>query len=658
MPIEILRPIGVPVGGADVAVSPAGTPPWVAVDPGDPIAHDDSSSIVFLRTDGHSTLDLLMSPLRASATSIRSVTVWIRWGNNDRPGINSVEMRAVLNGVEGDPAFVYELPSVAILGAPPIFYTYPDNAQSSSNIVEPPLLPRPGGGEWSISELSSLQLRVTGSDPGATGNLQLTSVWALVDFAAVPMRLVYARALAAMRLRRERTPQHRLKLPVSLDQLDHELGDQVQLSHFALPRKGATVPAQIRKIELDLHNLKLVHTYEVRRQYLVLDWHVSVSRTATTARNEGGVRLTRGSYFFARDSEAWVRDPASEQVVLIRSDVGKFDVDGLLLEGSSAGNVLENAGFQDGLATAWQSAGIGQVYDTDVRLFERDDLGSVMLPAGASVAQSGAEFGADSRVSVSVDHVEASGAVLELQLVRESDGFYWSGAAWVVPESSVDLPARSTWARDALRNLDIGAAASRVRVRAQARGGVARVGLIQLEASRWPSSRKVSPGARSADELYLTNASGARVWEPGAGSYRAQIQLLWASGDLPAGAVRTIVFVSQDSDTYEWIFLTPTQLVYRRRRAGVNYEATVAAAVLPDTNYVLGARWTRSHVLSVFWSGVKGVDIDAGGALVLGDSSLLWRGSRGVDMDPLDGVFRYHEVTQQVLSDAEFGQYP
>ena len=679
MPIEILRPVDVPVGGAnDWALTSGGEnapgeDKAAAVDPGDPIVHDDNSSAI---SEGRpdDAQDFLLAPFTSVASTIRSVTVWIRarglQGSQANPQRYGYGVRAVLNGVSGDNAFTYYPNGRPEDRTSLDWNTYPedniDGPRSEINI--PPLLPKPGGGRWTIAELvDGLVVRLVNDSPAQTSDVvMVTSLWAKVDFIAVPAKLAYARTLASMRLRKHRATQHRVQLPVGLSFLDYELGDRFNISHFALPNVDSPAEhdeeelrayAQLRSTTIDLNKMKLTHEYEIKREYLVLDWHVSVSGIRTTARNESGARLTRGSFFFARSDRAYVLDPASKQVAEIELDVPKYEVDGLLIEGDSSGNTLENAAFQDGIDTDWTAAGATASEDTDNPRFERETWGSLLLPSGASREQDSTEFPANSRITLSVDHVETAGATLQVRL-RRSDGLYWSGSNWLTGDRSVDITARSSWARDALRNIPLGGTARTVRVRVLADSGEVRVGHVQLEASRWPSSRKLIRGSTESDEFYMTNEPGSEVWIPGGGSYRAEVRFPWAADEITEE--KTILYVFEDAQNYEWLFYsTAEELIFRRVRAGVVTDATISATVESDRNYVIGCRWNSSYVLSVFWDGEKGVDGQAVGDNVYGAGSRMWRGSRGGSSNnPMDGWFRYHEVTQQVLTDEEMAQFP
>ena len=179
MPVLILRPNGVPAGGEDSWGLDGGASKAAAVDPGDPISHDDNESVI-RESEADIAQDFEFSNPPAGIGSINQVTAWIRWGNTDSSvfGNHGVKVEAILNGVVGDPAFEYYLAGTNNVN---VFYTY-DAGAIGGTTPNPPLLPRPGGGDWTVADLSGLQLRLTSLTNPIVYTIRVTSLWVEVDY--------------------------------------------------------------------------------------------------------------------------------------------------------------------------------------------------------------------------------------------------------------------------------------------------------------------------------------------------------------------------------------------------------------------------------------------------------------------------------------------
>ena len=187
MPVIILRPNGVPSDGDDNWEVSGGLTKWAAVDPGDPITHDDGASIISDFRGGSGNIqDYLFSDLPADVGSINSVKVFIRAGNFTNASSLAQDarifIRGILNSVVGDAA--YEYPSYGDVGSNDNTYrTFPESFSAQSLYPDAPEVPRPGDGDWEPSDLEDLVIRLTGAiDFGVSGTLRVTSLWLEVDY--------------------------------------------------------------------------------------------------------------------------------------------------------------------------------------------------------------------------------------------------------------------------------------------------------------------------------------------------------------------------------------------------------------------------------------------------------------------------------------------
>ena len=188
MPVLILRPNG--IGSLDNWILSAGTSKWKAIDPGDPINHDDSSSVVrdpILTTPQSQDFTVDASALLDNSI-INNVTLWVRW-QNQWVLAGGIRGRAVLNDVIGDEAWTYDLEGDNGDENRGLFNTYPNNPanRSGTNVPFPPLLPRPGGGNWTSAELKSSGFRIrlsekSGGGPPNVSVFRVTSFWAEVNW--------------------------------------------------------------------------------------------------------------------------------------------------------------------------------------------------------------------------------------------------------------------------------------------------------------------------------------------------------------------------------------------------------------------------------------------------------------------------------------------
>jgi hypothetical protein len=395
-------------------------------------------------------------------------------------------------------------------------------------------------------------------------------------------------------------------------------------------------------------------------------------------------RLSAGTRSFLRASNAWIEAPGSGQVVLVGTNVEKNDKKGLLFEGSVTGQ-FQNSAFTDGVASVWTTEGTGSggssvaddtttalLFDTavteqSVKITAGDPLGGT--PVG--FLQTTASLSASGVISASVDHFDDSQQPLSLRIQRAVDSEYWNEPerAWQATEIWNDFPTRLSITQDVIKNVNIGSTGTTITGKVAARttaGQVNHVEYFQIDDKAFPGSRVVtrdSTFTRSADLLTISNNALARTWSPTRGSWKAEVITNWDTADLASTDIKTLIYVFYDATNEDKVFYraSDSNLVFRRTLSGTDYDSIVNVEFTRGVPVKVGARWTSdqgeedltNYSITVFANGLRGVDAVPGGEPTPPDTVDMIRGSEGDDVNPFDGHIRFHEVTQQVLTDSE-----
>ncbi len=663
---------------------PSATTKPAAVDPGDPLAHDDGEQ--YLRGfDLADKVSFKFGSLPVNLLSVTDVKLGIRWVNWDSGQSNTLDYYMRMNGVDG--AHLSDTQSTA--GPSPPYLT-----------VDPVSVGKPGGGTWTVSDISNpdLQMVVEISTEPLIIGVDVTSMWLEIEGSTSPIQVENPRSVGSMMLRDGRE-RKRLTLPVSMEFIGQELVDDFNVSHFVIPH--ASGPAErvknwerhfMRLVSetFDPQNMMLFHTYESKRRYLVLDWDIGLSTQSPTSTADGVARLSAGGRTFVRASNAWIEVPGAGQsegagqVVGVTIDQEKNSKNGLQIEASSI-NHLKDSAFAAGVSSEWTTQGTG----TNGSAVEDDTVSGLLFdttvtaqsvkitggnPLGGThvgILQTTGTISANTVITVSYDHLDDSGAALSIQLQRSVDSFWWNELArlWQSVEIRTLMPIRNATTRDFLKAIDVGGTNTTVTVKITARnanGQVNHVQCVQIEEKNYLTSRIVTNDAtltRSADLLTISNNSGARTWQATRGSWKTEFMPEWDSADLPTNAVMTFVYVKYDASNEDKVFYrqSDSMLVFRRKLSGTNHDAILETTFTKGVPKKMGARWTSdqgeedlaNYTISVYADGSKGLDATPGGEPTAPASVDMIRGSEADDVNVCDGWLRFHEVTQQVLTDSE-----
>ncbi len=644
---------------------------------------DDAATIIVWDgvNDSQALFNLSSMP---SATVINSVSVYFRAQGED----STVQIRTLfrIDGVTYTGTYWPQDGSWAT-GNPTVYFTHPGT-----------------GAPFTVADLNGAIAGVSGTDTGgAVGTLSCTSITVVVDYVALPVPIGAARDVASRYLNTFRRPTSVVEVVAPLRWADVEIGDTIRMSHFAgeTPEdegwgyeawEGRLFVVLASAIDLDA----LVVTLRLfdLRDYLTSFWDTAISEESPSVFGQGVARLDSGATrTYARDGFAYVENAAvaaqgSKQVSEVGDDIEKQDTYGLLLEAEGT-NIQEQSSFVNG-ETGWTSAGEGSngsaiATDTADLLFDSEITpNSIEFTAGNPIHVADLTFigtatssiTANTIVTGSFDHKDDTTNSLWYTIQRATSD-YWrnSDSTWQAGLTWNAMTASASHARYATNQIDIGANARTLQLgfgiptSSGVAGQINHLYHAQIEFGTYPTSRIVtgtSSVTRSADNLSLSSSLHKRVWPVDQGTAWFQFRPEWASADI--AVVRELMNVFHDASNLTRVFYNGANgtLVFRRRVAGVNYSASIAASLSRDTLYTVAVRWTGEegehdldpYTLSIFLDGVKGTDqiTTAWGSLVA-DATFYW-GQDSNNLLQADAFFRHVRVSPFVLTDEEIADLP
>ena len=407
--------------------------------------------------------------------------------------------------------------------------------------------------------------------------------------------------------------------------------------------------------EIDFDSLTINARLLDMRDVTVADWDTGVSEEPPDT-GDGVARLSMGGRHVVRGTASTVENAATEaqgtrQVSSIPIDLEHFDRRGVGVF-DAATNWQIQSSFKNGSGTTftgWTAAGVGS--NGSAINEETADLlfGTTTLTARCPRFVAGnpihvsdlqltgtasAVFPANSVVTVSIDHKDFSGAALQYVVQRSADSYYYraSDQTWQAAKTWNPMTISATAHRHVvLIALGTGFNTLTVIVGIPTTGTAAQQNLcwhVQVEEGYAPTPRIVTETAivsRAADQLRMENFHGQRTW-PAQGSCYLEFTPAFTSTDLPSSghaSERTLLCAYYDASNYDRLFYDAANdaVLFRRRRAAANYDATIAKATTRDTAVTLAARWTGGagelslapYTLSLWVDGTKAPDAAAGG---------------------------------------------
>lgn len=650
----------------------AGASKTAAVDPGNPVSHDDATSYISVtRTTSTRQAFTLLTAGRPDMAQVISVEAFCRWRNINNPTTaQELNIFARRNGTDG---------ANLVLD---------NNNGSFGNGDVQGTLPRPGGGSWTAADLLDPGLELgcyvsTWQGPTNPNEVQVTSLYIIVTYEPVPAQISQVRERASFRLMAFRRETAHLTAVVRAKFLDLELLDDAALAHFGLPMHNALgigakdwkKPAfRLLRKAFDPGTMQLAIVAKDLRNQLVTFWDGGRSLKTSGATLDGIPRLDGGcTRLWTRSSKAWHVNPTDGRVHESRNDEERIDSIGMLFE-SSRTNGITRSSFISQLTGWGTTTGVTAVSaESNSPLFEAgitDYLAKIdsnpISPRGptspASVSYSGG-----TKISVSVDYREGEAdTALKVHIVRIVDGRYWDGSAWQVAQQDLAVTASTVNARAKWENIDVGASATTVTVRPvilASSSKTAYISHVQVEAGAWASTRIVTDAStvtRNYDQLKVSNNSGRRCWNAARGTLFLRYRRAWSGA--PTSPFYLLDLTYDASNWFRLYFDMNAKLLnFEMRVAGTTYTASKAFDPAANTTYRLAIRWCSSsgemnlspYAISVFIDGVKGTDAIGTNTPTEASPSDLYIGGNSAASISADGNVFDIIHTQQVLRDDE-----
>ena len=231
-------------------------------------------------------------------------------------------------------------------------------------------LARPGGGAWVESDFraSSFEFFLTSAGNGPA--IQLTSLWAEIDYIAADTFIETFREAYSRRLRRSSAAPRFYELQVPIEEATMELLDDFRLSHEDLPR----VRSLVRQLEKDgmmeswqsaymrffqervsFSNLSSVLTFEDEERVLCLFFSSFQVPGSVNEDYVGLIELDNGQKrTFERAKASYVQQ-SDGLIATILSGAERMNHLGMWCAEGGTNDVL-NSNFQEGLTTSWSLA--------------------------------------------------------------------------------------------------------------------------------------------------------------------------------------------------------------------------------------------------------------------------------------------------------------
>lgn len=435
----------------------------------------------------------------------------------------------------------------------------------------------------------------------------------------------------AWRINRYRSLLPNLTATVRGSFLDYELMTQLGVTWARGPNENGTagwgdkkwqrVPVCVIEQDADLDAMTVGLRAQDLRATLSSFWHVWKNTKRVSSSEEGTIKLNIGQFEVTTRASKKYSDDPSGSVVELANDVIPSDTTGLLVEDAST-NELIRSSFINGTTGITITGASGTVAaDTADTLIETPTGAS---PAGgnslkftagtphtadltARPTSDTASIVANTKVRVSIDHKDDSGASFIWRLQRLFDNNWWreSDSTWQVATTDNALPVSTTTVRPTSKLIDVGANNTALRLfSVQLSGGTsARVNRAyhwQLEQKRWATSRIISDGSagtRAADTVKVTNdTSGKTIWPVAHGTWELTFRPLYDAADLAAGSLFYLLSLEYDASNKWELFYDKdaAALKFVIRAAGVNYTASGAYVPARGVEQKVAIRWTSA----------------------------------------------------------------
>lgn len=641
MAVFVLRPFA--IGAFNGWGLAAGASKVAAVDPGDPVTHDDATSYLEVaNSGGGAPAQSFTLGSRPSLATLTAVTGVVRYLNRDNPGTGAlISLFARMNGSNGSTV----TPS----------YSGGGGYQTLAGA-----LPRPGGGSWTIEDVLNGTLefcfQVAAWGPNSPDNkFQLTTAYIQLTGTAQPAQIGQAidRASRELALSSRGFVSYATR-SAALHTADAQLGQvlPVHYRHGKSPDgKGWGEQSWARRKLLVVERAVNPQDYTSRFRLLDLEeklqlysvWHTMRSAERPSPAQQGLVYADAGvTRQYTRAGRAWAQ--GRDGVIYgLDADVQRVEYDGHLAEPYRQ-NFIYNSSFVVGVAgstsgwTLTPGTGGTVALDTSTLWFEVGETpNSLKLTKGTSgetsaTTPASAQFGANAKVSVSVygRGDTALGSNLGYRVQRAVDSFYLQAdKTWAIGVHTFAFTADGSRTIERVENFGVGGDATTLTVIFVIASGAtsaltAHLYHAQAEEGEWSTSpimTKVTSGAvgeRNIDRLDLWTDDAPHAWPAEHGTLFVRVVPHWSSDQVGGLFLNLLNLVDGLSPTHNEEILywhgTNGAISFQRKAQGTALESRAFGTVTAREAVVFAARWTSdrgelglaSFSNHVFFNGAKG----------------------------------------------------
>lgn len=532
-------------------------------------------------------------------------------------------------------------------------------------------------------------------DTGDEANIDCTYLPAEVAYEPLPAEVDAARDVASRRIWVRRRTSGRVIIRGGPRLLDFRPGDRVELAHLAGPHATgegweaqdyARRPLWVERVDWNPADMTVTLGCIDHRPKLCLMYDSGFGTVPGAAR-DGLMRLSPGAIWtMARSSSAEMLADTG-QLVSVQSDVEALAARGQIIQGART-NYLLNSAWSLGVDTSWTSSGEGSngsnitedltegLWPIDVTTRSLKILGGTPAHAADLQHAAAAVTGRTGLHSVQVWHKDTGGALsVALQRSIDSKWYRASDSTWQASKTWNALTQRSDWARDVIRNINVGASSTSLTLylgvpSASAVSGqhhrVAHAGLADGAYPCSPIQTTDATKTRALDTLEVENNSGARTLSASQFTLSFEVEPFWSSSELTAGATPTVCYAYHDASNFLWLYFDQTSAKWTAalRVAGTTYTAQAAATPAEGTRYTVTVRFVGSrgelgktpYTLEVLVDGVVGsTTAVASGPMTEASTSALQIGHKA-GASQFDGYIRQRFSSPQVLTDVEISR--
>ncbi len=706
--IKIFRPVA--VGTEDTWQLFRGTDKIVAVDPLEPISHDENASAIQeAGASGRQSYEIDRN-FPDSMGLVTDVSVYARYFAM----ILAASKIKVGVALTGGPTFVES----ADLST---------GQQNWGNVSAS--LARPGGGAWVEADFKDTTFQFFCKLGTGVYWIKVTSLWLAVTYDPTDeSRGAIPPEFPSRKLRRSRLPVGVLNSTFRGDALDIDLLTDFVVSHSEGPKDGGKGWGEkdwerrhFRCFNnvLNLNEMTVQLTAIDLYDYWCMFWHTGIAPYNIKSDEtfpDGPAVLTPGSTeTFARASKGWLQD-GSGIIVEFSNAIKRVGPDGILIEGAATNYIINSAFFDD--YTGWTRSTPGQIsLDTDNTLYEpkiADDYGGTNQTlkllyddgvGGCHVHRTSIQvFGEFHYVAFSLWHKDSNASFPPRVSIQNTvTGKYWKASTetWEVAAIENDMTGRTIFGRSfmILKQDPDNASTLKFFIRSPSSPGSgdthSYIGQVQVEwqSGLFPEGQQEATSAiptfdgtitRAGESLKFSNNRGRRVWPSECGTMIVSCKIFWSEGQdygepnpLPvAGLPLLLAYYNADNWAYLSIGQPGNILKFTIKADGAggvdNFAYVNPFEVVENQTYVVAARWTSdrgeldlpAYTLSVFLDGAKGVDSQATGFINQTSTGTFNIGTPETGFGDLAGLpqpliaFSHIEVLPWCLTDEEIKARP